>query len=75
MASMNPLPMPALSAYLQRLKRPDLTSAIRKAISTQDTAAFDHICRRVNIPNESIAQLRRLLFSVNPNQSWPPIWW
>jgi hypothetical protein len=72
---MNSIPLPALSAYLQRLKRPDLTTEIWKAISSQDTTAFNQICRRVNIPTESIAPLRQLLFSVNPNQSWPPIWW
>ena len=67
--------LPALSAYIQRHKDPVILPELRTTIAAHDHAGFDRLCQRLEIPAAYVAKLRDLVFSVKPDQTWPPLWW
>ena len=66
--------IPLLASCLQRLKDPIVQPEVVKAVTNQDVHAFEAACLNAHIPRQMIARITRLVFSVDPNQGWPPMW-
>ena len=73
---MNCLIVPSLASYLQCLKAPQVKAEVMKAVAKKDTKAFEEACLKAKIPRKFIRRMTSIVFSVTPDQIWPPaIWW
>jgi len=67
---------PSLASYLQRLKVPRVKAEIIKAVTNRDVKTFEETCIKVKIPSKFIRKMTGIIFSVEPDQEWPPrLWW
>ena len=67
--------VPLLASYLQRLKTPMVQPDVIKAVTNKDMKAFEPSCIKAQIPRKMITRLTRIVFSVEPDQGWPPPLW
>jgi len=73
---MNCLITPSLASYLQCLKTPRVKAEVMKAVAKKDVKAFEEACLKAEIPRTFIRRMTNVVFSVNPDQIWPPrLWW
>jgi hypothetical protein len=68
--------VPLLASHLQRLKAPGVKAEVTKAVTNKDVNAFEAACIKAKIPSKMINRITRIVFSVEPDQGWPPLlWW
>ena len=67
--------VPLLASYLQRLKAPMVQAEVIKAVTNKDMNAFEAACIKSRIPSKMINRITEIVFSVDPNQGWPPPAW
>ena len=68
--------VPTLASYLQSLKAPPVEAEVMEAVAQKDVKAFEDACLKAKIPRPFIRSMTRIVFSVQPDQIWPPpIWW
>jgi hypothetical protein len=73
---MNSLLIPSLASYLQYLKAPPVRAEVMEAVAEKDMKAFEDACLKAKIPRQFIRRMTRIVFSVQPDQIWPPLlWW
>ena len=73
---MHSLILPSLASYLQCLKAPPVRAEVMKAVAQKDLKAFEDACLQAKIPRQFIQRMTSIVFSVQPDQIWPPtIWW
>jgi len=47
-----------------------------EAVAEKDMKAFEDACLKAKIPRQFIRRMTRIVFSVQPDQIWPPLlWW
>lgn len=68
--------LPLLASHLQRLKAPGVKAEVTKAVTNNDMTAFKAACIKAQIPSRMITRITKVVFSVEPDQGWPPpFWW
>ena len=66
--------VPKSAAYLQHLKDPKVYNEVIKAVENEDIPRFEKVCSRIGIPIKAIPRIINMVFSAEPDQSWPPAW-
>ena len=67
--------VPLLASHLQRLKAPGVNAEVTQAVTNKDVNAFKAACIKAKIPSIMINRITKIVFSVEPDQGWPPLLW
>lgn len=60
-----------IAYHLERLSK---SKTARKAFEKRDNALFRKACIKLHIPEKYVADIEKIVFSSQPDQSWPPVW-